>query len=238
MDENLKVEIVRLLLIAGANINSRDTNGMTAFARACRSDYLLIVKFLLSVKSFDELDFQMDSNGNTILHYVNSRRMFLLLIRTQGKKYLNTTNNKGQTPLHCASSAHNRQLVKEIIEANCTLLNKQDNEGNTALHIACNNDQCYIARELIYASENNSFYLENNQGLKPYQSICFCSSDRCLELVQILIKYDHTIKIPIPANLYSSGVLTLLKMHHKDPLRAKELIMHGVQMKHSDWWCF
>ena len=104
----------------------RDTNGRTVLHRAVR--HIDVVKYLINKCNCDIMT--PDKDGNTILHYVASKRLLDVmkyLINTH--HYPMTTNNSGQT-----GAVKHIDVVKYLInECNCDIM-VSDNDGVPFLH--------------------------------------------------------------------------------------------------------
>ena len=104
----------------------RDTNGRTVLHRAVR--HIDVVKYLINECNCDIMT--PDKDGNTILHYVASKRLLDVmkyLINTH--HYPMTTNNTGQT-----GAVKHIDVVKYLInECNCDIM-VSDKDGVPFLH--------------------------------------------------------------------------------------------------------
>ncbi|KAI8933666.1 hypothetical protein NX059_009387 [Plenodomus lindquistii] len=115
---NGNVEIIRILLEAGADVNARTRNGgETAVHIAVKNGRNDIVDLLIAAGS--DLELQTDETGETALHYAASKSGSLAnivtLLRT-GANY-DTLNASGQTPAEVALKANNLHGAVAIINA-------------------------------------------------------------------------------------------------------------------------
>ena len=104
----------------------RDTNGRTVLH--CAVEHIDVVKYLINECNCDIMT--PDKDGNTILHYVATKRLpnvFKYLINTH--HYPMTTNNSGQT-----GAVKHIDIVKYLInESNCDIM-ATDKDGVPVLH--------------------------------------------------------------------------------------------------------
>ena len=103
-----------------------------------------------------------DKDGNTILHDAASEGLLDVmkyLINTHHYNLM-TTNNKGQTVLHCA--VKHIDVVKYLInECNCDIMTP-DKDGNTILHDAASEGLLDVMKYLINTHHYNLMTTNNN----------------------------------------------------------------------------
>lgn len=113
--------IVRVLLTRQSpdcDINSPDSDGMTALMHAIEGGFDDVAKSLLDAGAVVD---QVDNNGRTALHWAVSKRRETLLRQllqhgTTAGADLNVYNNDGQTPLHSAIDAGFELGVQLLLE--------------------------------------------------------------------------------------------------------------------------
>jgi len=134
--ENDNIEIVKLLLEKGANINLVTTFG-TPLMYCIQNNKLEIFKLLLEEKP--DLNIQ-DINGNTALHYTCKKPIFNDILKCLLEKNpdLNIQDINGNTALHHASELKWGKTFMILLEMNPDL-NKQNLNGETVLHILIKN---------------------------------------------------------------------------------------------------
>ena len=136
----------------------RDTNGRTVLH--CAVKHIDVVKYLINECNCDIMT--PDKYGNTILHAAASEGsldVMKYLINTH--HYPMTTNNSGQTVLHCA--VKHIDVVKYLInECNCDIMTP-DKYGNTILHYAASRGSLDVIKYLINTHHYN-LMTTNNKG--------------------------------------------------------------------------
>ena len=136
----------------------RDTNGRTVLH--CAVKHIAVVKYLINECNCDIMT--PDKYGNTILHAAASEGsldVMKYLINTH--HYPMTTNNSGQTVLHCA--VKHIDVVKYLInECNCDIMTP-DKYGDTILHAAASRGSLDVMKYLINTDHYN-LMTTNNKG--------------------------------------------------------------------------
>ncbi len=155
------MEIGKILLDNGVNINALDHQGWNAIICLCNnhksSETVEMLKFLIESGSDARVK---DTWGQTGLHYLcspcrlkESEKRFEMtrLLLNKGVD-INATGLKGQTALHCLLDGYLREdrgkeLVEFLIE-NGIDVNAKDNEGNDACYYLKNNYKKYNKNEI------------------------------------------------------------------------------------------
>ncbi|CAB0028431.1 unnamed protein product [Trichogramma brassicae] len=147
---------VESLLRVGADPNSANKEGLTAFHIICnsRNDNVELFEMLFE---FSNIKYQpvkinsQDKLGKTALHYAlagrNENLVELLLRRGAAT---NLADKWGNTPLHYALKCSSKEMVESLLRrgADSNLANE---EGSTPLHFLCN--RYYFETELVEAVE-------------------------------------------------------------------------------------
>ncbi|MCJ1462428.1 Ankyrin-2 [Pseudocyphellaria aurata] len=175
------LEIVQLLLTAGANPNIENDKG-TALHLAVSDGYLEIVKVLLRVES--DVNIQGDKNS-TALHLAVERGHFeiIQLLLTAGAN-LNIQDEKKSTALHLAVSREQIAIVKLLLTLRVDLtidLNIQDCRKSTAMHLAVERGHFAIVQLLLTADADLN--IKNWEGTALHLAV----SEGYLEIVQLLL---------------------------------------------------
>ena len=149
-----RIEIVEMLIKAGANMNAKDFDGNTA----------LFVDPDMSIDPIVETDIATllienganmnikNFSGNTALMFAimfSSYRVAKLLIEKGAD--METKNNKGNTALMEASNFNRIEIVTLLIEKGADVNAKNDKDGSTALMIASNRGYTELVTLLIEA---------------------------------------------------------------------------------------
>lgn len=159
-------ECVDLLIKAGAPLNYRDLDGLTALMLAIKRDRFDLVHLLLQAGSDLAL---RDRDGRTpfILAVQCKSNYPLGYIQTlinAGAKIDDKNSKNGRTPLMVAVEYGRIDRIKFLIEAGSNV-NMQDNNGETPLMIAANDwfATIDIVQTLIDAGVNLNFQNNKNQ---------------------------------------------------------------------------
>ena len=139
------LEIVKLLIKNGTNINKKDNSGSTPLIYACKSIDVEIVKLL--VKNGANIN-EKDDNGNTPLifsSYNGNLEIVKLLIKNGAN--INQLDTYGWTPLIFSSYNGNLEIVKLLIENGANIIGKAK-YGKNALQYAKENNQIEIIKYL------------------------------------------------------------------------------------------
>lgn len=127
------LQMVKLLLTHGADINAQIALGLTPLGRAVNRDNLQMVKFLIAHGADAKKDV-------TALHeaiYKGNKKMIELLI-THGAD-INAKDGTGETLLHVAARSGKKETVKLLLAKGANVLAK-DIYGKTPLGTTSNQD--------------------------------------------------------------------------------------------------
>jgi ankyrin repeat protein len=142
---NSDLEIVKLLVEAGADVNLSDNRLTTPLMRACRPKDISCVQYLIE-KGADIS--HRDDKGRTALLFTCEGIVSLDLIGLLIEKGadVNTSDMNGATPLMLASRFGHRELVIYLLQKGADA-RVQDREGNTALSRALFNVNHQVFQE-------------------------------------------------------------------------------------------
>ena len=130
------LEMVKLLLETGAEINALDDSGETALIDASKQGNLKIVEYLIEQKA--DLNVK-NSDGLTALHFAagTARRETAKLLLSKGLS-LKERNNNGLTPFHLAcQTKYSFEHIEDLIKAGADI-NERDKEGYSPIFYAVN----------------------------------------------------------------------------------------------------
>ena len=126
------VSLVRRLVVAGADRESRDKEGNMAIHLACRDNLVTILRSLLEPISVEE---QKRNNYDAPVQKIPQN--------------LDSKNYEGYTCLHIGSSFDHMDIVKTLIENNANINVKAEKSGRTILHEAAWSGKIKMAKYLI-----------------------------------------------------------------------------------------
>ncbi|PQE03561.1 ankyrin repeat-containing protein [Rutstroemia sp. NJR-2017a BVV2] len=148
---NSNTAMVKLLLEAGANVESKDSNSQTPLWWAARNSNIAIVKLLLEAGANIE---SKDSNGQTPLWWaarISNTDMVKLLLEA-GANFESKDSNS-ETPLWWAARNSNIAIVKLLLEAGANIESK-DSNGQTPLWWAAWISNTDMVKLLLEAGAN------------------------------------------------------------------------------------
>ena len=139
--ENIKYDIIEILLEAGASVNSKNSGGKTALIQAVYSHELAeeperVKSVNILIVAGADVNVVSKKCGYTALMYVSHygyHKCLDLLLKLGAD--VNLRNNYGLTALSAAQLHWHPDGLKMLIEAGADV-NVTDNNGDTALHMA------------------------------------------------------------------------------------------------------
>ena len=181
------IDVVRVLLDHGANVNTTDKNNKTPLNIAYRDEHLEVMRMLLEHGA--NADVSENSSGFTgFISHVASQRgqveVVHLLLRHNAN--VNATDSMNWTPLHVASNKGDAKLVQLLLDHGADI-NPLSNAYNTPLHNAVYWGHLEVIQLLLEHGADVNVQGEQNQT--PYQ---VAESDGLTEIAQLLL--DHGAK--------------------------------------------
>ena len=146
------IDIIKNLIVHGADPNVADSCGNTPLHNACSTGQLDIIKCLFAVTKCNPID-----NNDGII-----RTPLLSVVECDP----NAKNKAGLTPLELTSPEHSH-IIKELI-AHGANPNVADRDGDTPLHIACQTGRLDLVYCLLTAEECDP-NAKNKAGLTPLE---------------------------------------------------------------------
>ena len=127
------LQIVKALVLLGAEMEANDEDGNTPLILAANEGNTDVVKYLIEIGAQIEAK---DNDGQTPLHCADNAEVAKCLIQKGANieaKDDEARADGNRTPLHVASHNGRTDVVKCLIEMGAQIEAK-DNDGNTALH--------------------------------------------------------------------------------------------------------
>ena len=176
------LEIMKLLIFHGADVNSMNDSGNTPLIWASKFGYLEIVKLLIdnnadinSKNNFDNtpLIIAKKNKHSNIVNYISGVELLIYLTNgdlKQAEDLLEKTadidtqhkDKMGNTFLHLASSRGYLKIVKILIDNKKFDINVKNNDGYTPLHSAAEGGHLDVIKYLI--GNNGDINIKNSDG--------------------------------------------------------------------------
>jgi ankyrin repeat protein len=192
-----KLELLRLLIKRGADIDIIDGEGIPPLHRACDYNYIEIVRELLD-NGVDVNRTDYCACNNTAIHSACKRKninieMIQLLLERGAD--INRTDDQKNTPLmllcYYEDNYHERlNIIRELLDRGVDI-NNRNSSGETGLHIAISCNNLRVMRELIKKGANINIK-DNWKGQTPLHTAIKKKNINC---VRILLENNADIEI-------------------------------------------
>ena len=155
------INMMKLLIENGANINYTDENGFTPLNIAIESGDMELTKFLITNGA--NVNSLMQDGVSLIGYAIAQNNMDLLQMLIENGANVNNTNGDSwaDTPLKTASRLGLDNVVRILLTRNADI-NAVDMNGNTALHTAALNSQLSVVKLLL--EKNPNLDIQNKVG--------------------------------------------------------------------------
>ena len=171
-----------------ANINDKDSNGMTALMAAARKNHIKCVMLLINAGANVN---DANSRGFTalMLSCKHGNEQCARALITAGAA-VDATNNDGYTSLILACFSNREQCALELLKAGADV-NKEGPQGYSNLMAACQNGYDRVARALIENGANVNY--TKADGWTAMMSCCQDGHEQCaLALIKAGANLDAT----------------------------------------------
>jgi len=178
------VEIVKLLIEAGADVNAKSNEGDTALHDTVLKNRVEIARMLIKAGADVNAKY---NEGNTALHWaarLNNVKIVRILIEAGSD--VNEKDNDGDTALYYAVWYNWVHVVQILIYAG-TDVNEKDKDGDSALHEAAYWNCIATARILINAGAKKN--VKNNNKETPLD----IATQRGSKDIAALLKKDNPV---------------------------------------------
>ncbi|MBE6419579.1 MAG: hypothetical protein E7031_05545 [Akkermansiaceae bacterium] len=228
------IEMVKLLLAAGALVQPQTPNGRNSL-EAAQSD--VCTRLLNEVAPIQETQLRLakqnitpDSYGASLISAAKNNDVQLLTDLILMGADVNSTDKDGKTAFYWAimNFQPDMQCIM-LLHKNGADINKADNEGKTPLHWAAEKAKLHQVRILL-ESFNANVNARDNNGKRPYN---VAASIQCKELIKTHAKKSACKALKekgIKESQYSTLLLTAAK--NNDVISAQLLIDAGANVNH------
>ena len=145
--ETASTSDVKAEIKSGANVNARNSHGVTPLHRAAGYGQPTVIKLFINAGAFVN---KPDSFGFTPLHRASSANLKNLKVLIDAGALVNVRSEIGPTPLHEAAEDGGPDHVKTLIDAGAEV-NARDYLGDTPLHKAVEEGKTSNIKLLIAA---------------------------------------------------------------------------------------
>jgi hypothetical protein len=164
-----KIDLIKIMIENGMNINQKDKSDETLLLYACKQNNKELITLLLEHKAdVNVVDIYNNTPMKYLLHHNNVENINLLK-RYQNIKIKQTPKVLNESQLHIACRHNKFKNVIKLLQNKCDIGMKNSN-GETPLHIACKNNNIKIIMELIKI-DKNQLYIPDNFQMTPISII-------------------------------------------------------------------
>lgn len=186
-----RLDMCRLLLDRGAEIDMMNASGATALMWAVKEHRIPVVKFLVEHQANVNV---MDKKGFSPLHYAvklpnPKEALEVVKLLAEAGADVNqasfsssegTSDNMGSTVLHEAAAQGNTDLLRVLMDFGADF-NKEDSKRRTALHKATSRNHVQAVKELLECGADPN--IQDCSGRTPLMWACFFGYVQCVSLL-------------------------------------------------------
>lgn len=144
------IEVIRIMLEAGANPNEADRNGLTTVHHACCNRNSPCMAVIFKYSTFDIDLEKRNFNGHTPLHVAVEKgdKVLVRMLLEHNAKVNAMDSRNGWTPLFIAVANKDIKMLGILVEFGAKV-NAQSYSGNSALHIATGRGYTDVVKVLV-----------------------------------------------------------------------------------------
>ncbi|XP_064112938.1 alpha-latrotoxin-Lg1a-like isoform X2 [Macrobrachium nipponense] len=220
--EHNNVEVLRLLLSKGADINIMSSDNMNALHFAASQGSKDALEYLLQEGA--DINAQTKQLGWSPLHItVSNDDLEATQILLENNAFINIKDNMGLTPLH-VSILGSGETMKILLDTATIDVNAKDIDGLTSLHHAARSSTPIFAKQLLQHYNTDVNALSNSQ-MSPLHYAAITGN---VEISQLLIEHKASLTItdssgstPLHyAAFYGNTEVTLLMIKRDESLAS------------------
>ncbi|WP_338967567.1 ankyrin repeat domain-containing protein [Spiroplasma endosymbiont of Lonchoptera lutea] len=215
------LDIVKLLLENGANINLQNNNGNNALITAVENGHTDIVKLLL--KNGADINHQNKFGITPLITAATYGELDIMKLLLEKGANINHQNKFGITPLITAATYGKLDIVKLLLE-NGAAINLTDENGNTALITAATYDYEKIVKLLLANGAINSHLVKNSN------TPLLAAGNAQIEILKLLLA--NGAHINLQNNNGNNALITAVENGHTDIVKL--LLAKGFNINLTD----
>ena len=184
-------ERVNILLMQGADVNAKNSNGQTALMLASFNGYDQTVKILLDKGAYPNII--VDHQGNTALMYA-SRNGHIEIVNTLLTKgaYIDAKNLVGQTALMIAVNKMNSDVVETLIAAGGDINGADEDRIREVFTRAIFRGKIPVVKALIVSGFDVEYVRNSSGGVSRGLDIAKMNNDNT-EMINFLNLHDERL---------------------------------------------
>ncbi|KAK1548748.1 hypothetical protein Q3G72_029837 [Acer saccharum] len=216
------VSVAHSLVIKYPGVSYHQNNASKSpLCLAVESDNNDLLRYILETLSQEDGDSVECPEGKSPVHVAIQRKNLaaLKIIKEHKVVLLNVRDEKGNTPLHCASSLGYFEVVCYLEEINSDQAFERNEEGFYPLHLACENGHVRVVQELLRKWPDPTESIGDNG-----QSILHVAAKNGKdELVRFLLKRDGIDNLINEMDKDGNTPFHLAALHHRSVVVASLL---------------
>jgi ankyrin repeat protein len=193
--KNGYIEVVKLLIKKGFNVNNLDREGKTALYEACKNGHSEIIKILIGAGADTNTFTKHELSSNTPLHEASKNNHGeAIKVMLEAGIDVDVINSNGFTPLHEACRLTKKKAIEELIKGGANVNFIEYSDGLNPLHLCSKNGDFEGVEKLIEAGANIN--ISDKEGNTPLHNAILSGE---IKAVKILLSYganpDQIIKL-------------------------------------------
>lgn len=194
-------DIADYLIKKGANVNTKNSEGISVLLFALASEQYEIADLLLSEKAEKPL--------GAVIMAVNNNNIPLLKYLLKNKFKVNVVNDRAETPLMLAAEKQNVEMVKLLLKAGADV-NFISKQGRAAIHAAVDPSRNGSSQEMyFYTNDKTDFHI----ALLILKELADAGADLNLKTGEGL---------PLTSLTMDADILKYLLEKHAEPIHLKD----------------
>jgi uncharacterized protein len=216
------IVMAKLLLNAGANVNAKNSDDVTALMPASGQGKIALVKLLIDAHT--NVNAQDKHNNTPLTDALRGGHTEIVKLLLAAGASVNKEDKWGKVPLHWAVAWGKKDIVELLLKSGADV-NRADNDGETPLHLAVDKGYSEIVQLLFHAGAN-----VNVRGKHGYTPLYWASNRGNSDIVKLLLSFGADVTIP---DEFSMTALMSATIEHKgNPIQ--HLLEAGADVNAQD----